>query len=74
MVAPLHTFDPSFGPLEIVDVLGDDGLSRRLCELGFSTGRTVSLVKSGNPAIVETDGARFAIGIDLLARVFARPL
>lgn len=73
MFAPLGIFKSTDGSLEIMDVVGDDWMSRRLCELGFSIGRAVRLVRPGNPAIVEASGTRFAIGDDLQSRVLVRP-
>lgn len=71
-VASLPVFRPDDGPLEIVEVRGDDGASRRLCELGLCVGKTVTLLKAGDPAIVVLGGSRFALGGELQDRIFAR--
>ncbi len=71
-LATLAIFRPEDGPLEIVEVTGDDGASRRLCELGLCIGKTVTMVKAGDPAIVSLDGARFALAGALQQRIFAR--
>ena len=62
------------GPLTVTEVLGEDGESRRLGELGLCLGRTVSVIRGGNPAIVEIDGSRLAISRALLERVRVLPL
>jgi Fe2+ transport system protein FeoA len=71
--APLSSFAPGDGELEIVEVLGLDGPSRRMCELGICPGRKLTLVRNGNPAIVALSGGRFALSAELAARVFVRP-
>ncbi|MCC6573228.1 MAG: ferrous iron transport protein A [Planctomycetes bacterium] len=72
VVASLAIFRPDDGPLEIVSVSGDDSASRRLCELGICAGKTVSMVKCGDPAIVSAGGSRFALAGALQDRIFAR--
>ena len=74
IVAPLAAFCERDGPLEIVDILQHEPSSRRLSELGFCTGKRVTVVKAGNPAILELNGARFGLGDELQNLIFARPL
>ncbi len=59
--------------LTVCEVRGNDCESRRLSELGICLGRTVTIVRSGNPAILEMDGSRFALSSDLLERVVVTP-
>ncbi|KAA0210684.1 ferrous iron transport protein A [bacterium] len=72
-IAPLAVFSEHDGPLEIVQVLGDDASSRRLCELGCCVGKHVRVVRRGDPAIVSIGGSRFALAGELQDRVFAKP-
>jgi Fe2+ transport system protein FeoA len=75
--APLATFLPADGELEVVEVLAEtpagDGNSRRLCELGVCPGKRIKLARQGDPAIVCIGESRFALGAELQARVFVRP-
>ncbi len=73
MIAPLSLFNPSDGPLQVIEILGDDADSRRLRELGMGTGSTVCVVRQGRPSIVDLGGPRFAIGAELLERVLVQP-
>jgi Fe2+ transport system protein FeoA len=73
-IAPLAVFSEHDGFLEIVQVLGDDAHSRRLCELGFCVGKRVSVVTRGDPAIMNLGGSRFALAGELQERIFARPV
>lgn len=72
--APLSLFQPEDGELEVVEVLAEDGSTRRMCELGICTGRRIRVVRSGDPALVAVAGSRFALARDLTSRVFVRPL
>lgn len=75
--APLATFLPADGELVVVEVIAEeqthDGNSRRLCELGICPGKVIRLARQGDPAIVCVGESRFALGAELLARVFVRP-
>lgn len=73
-IAPLPTFVPDDGVLEIVGVSGDDDSSHRLSELGFCAGNRALIIKTGDPAIVAIDGTRFALARALQDRIFARPV
>jgi Fe2+ transport system protein FeoA len=61
------------GRLTVCAVRGSDCESRRLCELGLCLGRTITIVRPGNPAILEVDGSRFALSSDLMERVVVAP-
>jgi hypothetical protein len=37
--APLSLFSPADGELEVVEIQGQDGSSRRMCELGICPGK-----------------------------------
>jgi len=72
--APLSLCLPTDGELEVVEVLGEDGNTKRMCELGICTGKRVSIVRAGDPALVAVAGSRFALARELAARVFVRPV
>lgn len=71
--APLDVFSSRDGDLSVVEVLGTDGLSRRLCELGLCEGRIVSVLRRGDPAIVRIDGSRYALSGELQSRILVQP-
>jgi len=72
--APLATFTRHDGMLEVVEVLHEDGGSKRMCELGICEGKRLRVVSQGDPAIVAIGDSRFALAAELLARVFVRPV
>jgi Fe2+ transport system protein FeoA len=59
--------------LTVDEVVGRDGPARRLGELGVCVGRSLEVVRGGDPAIVEIDGSRLALSGDLQRRIFVRP-
>ncbi|MBE7491591.1 MAG: ferrous iron transport protein A [Planctomycetes bacterium] len=72
--APLSLFSPADGELEVVEIQGQDGSSRRMCELGICPGKRLRVVRSGDPALLAVAGSRFALARDLTSRVFVRPV
>lgn len=72
--APLSTFAPQDGALEIVEVIDAEGQSKRMCELGLCPGKQVRVVRRGNPGIVQAGESRFALSAELQQRVLVRPL
>lgn len=72
--APLTAFDRHDGVLEVVELLGHDIHALRLGELGLCAGRTLSVVRPGDPAIVIVGEARLAIAADLQLRLFVAPV
>ena len=72
--APLSTFTPYDGELEVVEVLDSDGNVKRMCELGVCPGKKVRIVRQGDPSIISVGDSRFALAGELLTRVFVRPL
>ena len=72
--APLSKFSARHGALEIVEVDDPDAEHKRMCELGLCPGRRVRVVRKGNPAILSVGESRFALSLELLSRVFVRPL
>lgn len=74
LIAPLAIFGENDGALEIVQVVGDDASSRRLCELGCCVGKQVRIIKRGDPAIISIGGSRFALAGELQNRILARLL
>lgn len=72
--APLATFTPHDGQLEVVEVFDIDGNTKRMCELGICTGKVVSIVRQGDPAILCIGESRFALAAELLSRVYVRPV
>ena len=73
VITPLTLFDRRDGLLTVDEVVGHDGSARRLGELGLCEGRSLSVVRGGDPAIVEVDGSRLALSRDLQSRIFVRP-
>ncbi|MDC1141678.1 FeoA family protein [Planctomycetota bacterium] len=71
--APLAIFSQFDGELEVVEVMDDSDDAKRMCELGFCPGKTVTIIAQGDPAIVNIAGTRLAVGLDLLSRIFVRP-
>lgn len=71
--APLASFGPHDGELDIVEVQDDHGQAKRMCELGLCPGKRVRVMRAGNPAIVQVGESRFALAHELLMRVLARP-
>jgi Fe2+ transport system protein FeoA len=71
--APLSTFTPQDGELEVVEVHELDANSRRMCELGICPGKRVSIIRQGDPAILCIGESRFALSGELLTRVYVRP-
>jgi Fe2+ transport system protein FeoA len=71
--APLSSFAARHGMLEIVEVHDTDA-NKRLVELGVCPGRHIRVVRRGNPAILSLGESRFALSIELLNLVLARPL
>lgn len=72
--APLSTFTPFDGELEVVEVHDSDGNVKRMCELGICPGKRVSIVRQGDPAIVSVGESRFALSGELLTRVYVHPV
>lgn len=72
--APLSTFSARHGVLEVVEVDDPDTEHKRMCELGICPGRRVQVVRKGNPSIVSIGESRFALSLELLSRVYVRPL
>ncbi|MCB9895118.1 MAG: ferrous iron transport protein A [Planctomycetes bacterium] len=72
--APLSTFTPHDGELEVVEVHDNDGNVKRMCELGICPGKRVSIVRQGDPAILSVGESRFALSGELLTRVYVRPI
>jgi Fe2+ transport system protein FeoA len=72
--APLSTFSARHGALEIVEVDDSATEHKRMCELGLCPGRSVRVVRKGNPSIVSVGESRFALSLELLSRVYVRPL
>jgi Fe2+ transport system protein FeoA len=71
--APLSTFTPFDGELEILSVNDLDEHLKRLCELGVCPGKRVTIIRGGNPAILRIGESRFALSLDFLTKVFVRP-
>lgn len=71
--APLNTFTPHDGELEVVEILDDTGDVKRMCELGVCPGKRIRVIRQGDPAILAFGESRFALAGELLARVFVRP-
>ena len=71
--APLSTFTPHDGELEVVEVHDTDGNVKRMCELGICPGKHVTIVRQGDPAIVCVGDSRFALSCSLLTSVYVRP-
>ncbi|MBZ0137039.1 MAG: ferrous iron transport protein A [Planctomycetes bacterium] len=71
--APLSTFSPYDGELEVVEVNDFDGNVKRMCELGVCPGKRVRIIRQGDPAIISVGDSRFALAFDLLSRVYVRP-
>ncbi|MCA8910144.1 MAG: ferrous iron transport protein A [Planctomycetes bacterium] len=72
--APLSTFTPHDGELEVVEVHDSDGNVKRMCELGICPGKHVTIVRQGDPAILTVGDSRFALSGELLTRVYVRPV
>lgn len=72
--APLSTFTPEDGVLEVVELLDSEGSVKRMCELGICPGKRVSIVRQGDPAILSVGDSRFALSGELLTRVYVRPI
>lgn len=72
--APLSLFSPQDGDLEVVEILGQDGSTKRMCELGICPGKLVRVVRAGDPALLAVAGSRFALARELTSRVFVRPV
>ena len=71
--APLSTFSPHDGELEVVEVHDIDGNVKRMCELGICPGEIVRIIRQGDPAILSVGDSRFALALELLSRVYVRP-
>ena len=71
--APLSTVTPQDGELEVVEVHDTDGNVKRICELGICPGKTVRIIRQGDPAILSVGDSRFALAGELLTRVYVRP-
>ena len=52
----------------------DDDDAQRLMSLGVCAGRTVELIKAGDPLILKVFATRIGLSARLAARVFAQPL
>ena len=72
--APLSTFTPHDGELEVVEVHDSDGNVKRMCELGICPGKHVTIVRQGDPAILTVGDSRFALSGELLTRVYVPPV
>lgn len=72
--APLSTFTPQDGVLEVVELLDSEGSVKRMCELGICPGKRVRVIRQGDPAILSVGDSRFALAGELLTRVYVRPI
>ena len=61
-----------FGVIQHIEAADDD--SERLMTMGVCAGRTVELVKSGDPLILKVFASRIGLSARLAARVFVQPL
>lgn len=71
--APLSSFTPHDGELEVVEVHDTDGNVKRMCELGVCPGKRVRIIRQGDPAILSVADSRFALAGELLSSVYVRP-
>ncbi|MBX3474547.1 MAG: ferrous iron transport protein A [Planctomycetes bacterium] len=72
--APLSLFSPDDGELQVIEIIGEDGNTKRMCELGICPGKLVRIVRAGDPSLVAVAGSRFALARELASRVFVRPV
>lgn len=61
-----------FGVIQDIEAADDD--SERLMTLGVCSGRTVELIKAGDPLILRVFATRIGLSARLAARVIVRPL
>lgn len=61
-----------FGIIEHIEASDDD--SERLMSMGVCTGRTVELIKTGDPLILRVFATRIGLSARLATRVYVRPL
>lgn len=71
--APLSTFTPHDGELEVVEVHDTDTNVKRMCELGVCPGNRIKIIRRGDPSILSVGDSRFALSGKLLVNVFVRP-
>ena len=53
----------------IRELVGGGEFARRLVEMGISVGRSVKVVRSGGPAIIEAQGHRLVVGRGMVRRI-----
>ena len=61
-----------FGLIQRIDAPGDD--AERLMAMGICAGRTVEMIKSGDPLIIKVFASRIGLSARLAEHVFVTPL
>jgi len=70
------SFLPENHEAVIVEVRGGYGLTRRLAELGFTSGARVKVLRSTppGPMLVMVRGARIALGRGIAMKIIVKPV
>jgi Fe2+ transport system protein FeoA len=72
--APLDMCMNDSCTFEVAGVCTDECEARRLYELGFCVGEPISVVKAGDPAIVDVAGSRLALCGEIQRQLLVRPV